>query len=65
MSQPETKCWRNDAVAKVTGKAKFTDDLKFANVLHAAPAYSDYVHAPCSFSPAKSAKASSSTGGSM
>ncbi len=45
MSQPETKCWRNDAYAKVTGKAKFTDDLKFANVLHAAPAYSDCVHA--------------------
>ena len=45
MSQPETKCWRNDAYAKVTGKAKFTDDLKFANVLHAAPAYSDFVHA--------------------
>jgi hypothetical protein len=39
------KCWRNDAYAKVTGKAKFTDDLKFANVLHAAPAYSDFVHA--------------------
>ena len=38
-------CWRNDAYAKVTGKAKFTDDLKFANVLHAAPAYSDFVHA--------------------
>jgi CO/xanthine dehydrogenase Mo-binding subunit len=45
MPKPETICWRNDAVAKVTGKAKFTDDLKFANVLHAAPAYSDYVHA--------------------
>jgi len=45
MSKPETKCWRNDAYAKVTGKAKFTDDLKFANVLHAAPAYSDFVHA--------------------
>jgi CO/xanthine dehydrogenase Mo-binding subunit len=45
MSQPETKCWRNDAYAKVTGKTKFTDDLKFANVLHAAPAYSDFVHA--------------------
>ncbi len=38
-------CWRNDAYAKVTGKAKFTDDLKFANMLHAAPAYSDFVHA--------------------
>ena len=45
MAKPETKCWRNDAYAKVTGKAKFTDDLKFANVLHAAPAYSDFVHA--------------------
>jgi CO/xanthine dehydrogenase Mo-binding subunit len=41
----QQKCWRNDAYAKVTGKAKFTDDLKFANVLHAAPAYSDFVHA--------------------
>ena len=45
MPPAETKCWRNDADAKVTGKAKFTDDLKFANVLHAAPAYSDFVHA--------------------
>jgi CO/xanthine dehydrogenase Mo-binding subunit len=45
MAKPETKCWRNDAYAKVTGKAKFTDDLKFANVLHAAPVYSDFVHA--------------------
>ena len=45
MPTPETKCWRNDAYAKVTGRAKFTDDLKFANVLHAAPAYSDFVHA--------------------
>lgn len=45
MSQSETKCWRNDAYAKVTGKAKFTDDLKFANALHAAPVYSDFVHA--------------------
>jgi CO/xanthine dehydrogenase Mo-binding subunit len=42
---PQQKSWRNDAYAKVTGKAKFTDDLKFANVLHAAPAYSDFVHA--------------------
>ena len=41
----QQKAWRNDAYAKVTGKAKFTDDLKFANVLHAAPAYSDFVHA--------------------
>jgi len=41
----QQKCWRNDAYAKVTGRAKFTDDLKFANMLHAAPAYSDFVHA--------------------
>ena len=45
MAKSETKCWRNDAYAKVTGKAKFTDDLKFTNVLHAAPVYSDFVHA--------------------
>jgi CO/xanthine dehydrogenase Mo-binding subunit len=32
-------------VAKVTGRSKFTDDLKFANLLHAVPAYSDHVHA--------------------
>jgi CO/xanthine dehydrogenase Mo-binding subunit len=37
--------WRNDAVAKVTGRSKFAGDLKFANLLHAAPAYSDHVHA--------------------
>jgi CO/xanthine dehydrogenase Mo-binding subunit len=41
----QPKCWRNDAYAKVTGQAKFTDDLKFAGLLHAAPAYSNFVHA--------------------
>ena len=45
MPELNRKSWRNDAHAKVTGKAKFTDDLKFANLLHAAPAYSDFVHA--------------------
>ena len=45
MPKADAKAWRNDAYAKVTGKAKFTDDLKFANVLHAAPVYSDFVHA--------------------
>jgi CO/xanthine dehydrogenase Mo-binding subunit len=39
------KAWRNDAHAKVTGQAKFTDDLKFPRLLHAVPVYSDYVHA--------------------
>ena len=37
--------FRNDAVAKVTGRAKYTDDLKFHNMLHAIPVYTDYVHA--------------------
>lgn len=37
--------WRNDAVAKVTGQTKYTDDLNFAGMLHAAPVYSDCVHA--------------------
>ena len=37
--------WRNDAYAKVTGKAKYADDIKFPFMLHAVPVYSDYVHA--------------------
>jgi len=45
MPELDKKSWRNDAYAKVTGRAKFTDDLKFANLLHAAPVYSDFVHA--------------------
>jgi CO/xanthine dehydrogenase Mo-binding subunit len=45
MTTPQKTSWRNDAYAKVTGKAKFTDDLKFANLLHAVPVYSDHVHA--------------------
>jgi CO/xanthine dehydrogenase Mo-binding subunit len=39
------KAWRNDAYIKVTGKAKYTDDIKLRNMLHAVPVYSDYVHA--------------------
>ncbi|MDI6739267.1 MAG: xanthine dehydrogenase family protein molybdopterin-binding subunit, partial [Candidatus Edwardsbacteria bacterium] len=39
------KAWRNDAAAKVTGRAKYTDDLKYHNLLHAVPVYSDFVHA--------------------
>src|ERR1039457_2884190 len=45
MPELDKKSWSNDAYDKVTGRAKFTDDLKFANLLHAAPVYSDYVHA--------------------
>jgi CO/xanthine dehydrogenase Mo-binding subunit len=37
--------WRNDAYAKVTGKAKYADDIKFSFMLHAVPVYSDFVHA--------------------
>ncbi|HVM46836.1 MAG TPA: xanthine dehydrogenase family protein molybdopterin-binding subunit [Candidatus Acidoferrum sp.] len=45
MKAATSKSWRNDAYAKVTGRTKFTDDLKFSRLLHAAPVYSDYVHA--------------------
>ena len=40
-----SKSWRNDAYAKVTGKTKYTDDIKFPFMLHAVPVYSDFVHA--------------------
>ncbi len=39
------QCWRNDAESKVTGKTKYTDDLKFYDMLHAVPVYTNYVHA--------------------
>ncbi len=39
------KAWRNDANSKVTGRAKYTDDLKFHGTLHAVPVYTDHVHA--------------------
>jgi CO/xanthine dehydrogenase Mo-binding subunit len=45
VTEQKSKAWRNDAYAKVTGDAKYTDDLKFSNLLHAAPVYSDFVHA--------------------
>ena len=45
MNTASNKGWRNDANAKVTGRTKYTDDLKFARLLHAAPVYSDHVHA--------------------
>ncbi len=41
----DNKAFRNDAYAKVTGKAKYTDDLQFPDLLHAAVVYSDYVFA--------------------
>ncbi|MFO7731769.1 MAG: xanthine dehydrogenase family protein molybdopterin-binding subunit [Spirochaetia bacterium] len=45
MKIPSGKVFRNDAYAKVTGKAKYSDDLKFFNMVHAVPVYSDYIHA--------------------
>ena len=45
MNTASNKGWRNDANAKVTGRTKYTDDLKFARLLHAAPVYTDHVHA--------------------
>lgn len=37
--------WRNDGRAKVTGKAKYADDIKFYDMLHCVPVYSDQIHA--------------------
>lgn len=45
MPRIKEKGWRNDARAKVTGGARFTDDLKFPGMLHAVPVYCDHVHA--------------------
>ena len=45
MSRVANHGWRNDAYAKVTGQAKYTDDLRFPNMAHAVPVYSDFVHA--------------------
>ena len=41
----EKKGWRNDGYAKVTGRAKYADDIKHYNMLHAVPVYTDFVHA--------------------
>ncbi len=45
MNPSRPNAWRNDAVAKVTGKAKFTDDLNVHGMLHAVPVYCATVHA--------------------
>jgi len=37
--------WRNDAIAKVTGRAKYCDDLKIHGMVHAVPVYGDEIHA--------------------
>lgn len=38
--KPFTDAWRNDAVAKVKGKAKYTDDYTLPGMLHAVPLHS-------------------------
>ncbi|HPB65147.1 MAG TPA: molybdopterin-dependent oxidoreductase, partial [Spirochaetales bacterium] len=42
--RPDT-AFRNDARAKVTGRATYADDISIAGMLHAAPVYADYVSA--------------------
>jgi CO/xanthine dehydrogenase Mo-binding subunit len=39
------KTFRNDAYAKVTGRAQYADDISFSGTLHMVPVYSDYVAA--------------------
>ena len=45
MSHLPQPAFRNDGHAKVTGRARYTDDLHFINMAHAVPVYSDYVRA--------------------
>lgn len=45
MQSKGPSAFRHDAVAKVTGRAKYTDDYTFHGMLHAVPVYSEYVHA--------------------
>lgn len=45
MNKTPPYAFRNDGYAKVTGRARYTDDLKFHNMAHAVPVYSGYVHA--------------------
>ena len=40
-----TRAWRNDAEAKVTGRARYTDDLEISGVLHAVPVYAEHPRA--------------------
>lgn len=40
------KAWRNDSLGKVTGKARYTDDIKMHSMLYCVPVYTDrYIHA--------------------
>jgi CO/xanthine dehydrogenase Mo-binding subunit len=39
------KTFRNDAYAKVTGRAQYADDISFSGTLHMVPVYTDYIAA--------------------
>ncbi|MDA3809264.1 MAG: xanthine dehydrogenase family protein molybdopterin-binding subunit [Spirochaetaceae bacterium] len=41
----EKKVFRNDDIAKVTGRAKYADDYTFHGMIHAVPVYTNSVHA--------------------
>ncbi len=45
MTHSGTTVFRNDAFSKVTGRAKYTDDLKYFGLAHAVPVYTGFVHA--------------------
>lgn len=45
MEDSEKTVFRNDAVAKVTGRAKYADDYTFHGMIHGVPVYTDSVHA--------------------
>lgn len=45
MVDSKKKVFRNDNIAKVTGRAKYADDYTFHGMIHAVPVYTDSVHA--------------------
>ncbi len=45
MRHPSGTAFRNDAYAKVTGRATYTDDLKASGMLHAVPVHTPFVRA--------------------
>jgi CO/xanthine dehydrogenase Mo-binding subunit len=45
MSHSGPSVFRNDAFSKVSGRAKYTDDLKFYGMLHMVPLYTSHLHA--------------------
>ena len=45
LDSPDHPAFRNDGIAKVTGRAQFADDYDFPRMLHAVPVFSDRVRA--------------------